>query len=488
MTAVPQRAALLAALLLRAALSAADPAPATDACLVEVLATYQQPDARIPWRRDPPRGRQGVGVLVGPGEVLTTETVVRHQTQVELRRAKSGRKVTAAVIQADAQRNLALLRAADPEVLAPGSALAFADIAAVAATVTLVSLQPSGETQASPGQVVELTAAGGPRPLVMKVLTSLTLDRPGAPALRDGRLAGLCYAYDQKTQMALCLPGPALAAFVADARAAVYRGLAWAGFQFEPLLDPVQRRYLGAPRDARGVRITRVTPGSGAAGVLRADDVLLAWDGVALDAQGYYADPRLGRLHMAYLIGGRRAPGETATVALIRDRAMLTARVPLVRRREAAAFIPEPDQDAPVEYLVDGGLVLRPLDGDYLKAAGESWTLQNNPRLVHYFLNQDQVARQPGNQVVILALVLPDQVNIGYQELRDEVVTAVNGRPVRRMADVFEAADAAGGLARVSLLGYGVDLVLDPAARAEANRRIAAQYRIPSLRYRAAGD
>ena len=46
--------------------------------------------------------------------------------------------------------------------------------------------------------------------------------------------------------------------------------------------------------------------------------------------------------------------------------------------------------------------------------------------------------------------------------------------------------DADGGLSRLSLKGYGVDLALDPAALPEANRRIAATYRIPSLRRRAA--
>ena len=40
-----------------------------------------------------------------------------------------------------------------------------------------------------------------------------------------------------------------------------------------------------------------------------------------------------------------------------------------------------------------------------------------------------------------------------------------------------------GGLRRVALLGCGVDLVLDETTLAEANRRIAGQYRIPRLRY-----
>ena len=128
-------------------------------------------------------------------------------------------------------------------------------------------------------------------------------------------------------------------------------------------------------------------------------------------------------------------------------------------------------------------MCIRDRTGDYLRASGENWKLQMNPRLVYYYLHQDKIARQSGDHVVLLATVLPDSINIGYQEFHDQVVTAVNGQPIRNMADVFRAVDGAGGLRRVALLGCGVDLALDETTIDEANRRIAGQYRIPRLRY-----
>ncbi len=457
-------------------------APDFEGRLVEVIATVHPPDARIPWRRDAARVRQGFGVVVGTGDVLTVESLVRHQTQLELRRPPGGLRLPATLVQADPERNLALLR------VGPGAALTAVELAdppAVSDTLTLATLESGGEFQTSAGQVVELSAAGEPRPLVMKVLTPLNLERPGAPAFAGTRLAGLCYDYQEASQLALCLPAPALRAFLADARSASYKGAAWAGFSFEPLLDPAQRRFLGAPADPCGVVVTRLTPGSGAASVLRPGDVIAEWDGFVPDAQGYYTDPEFGRLHLAYLITGRRAPGDSVPVTVIRDRTRQTVSVPIRRRDERRAFVPKDAADQPVEYLVDGGLVLRPLTGEYLRAGGERWAPTANPRLVYYFLNQDELGRRPGDQVVLLAMVLPDRINVGYQDLRDQVVTAVNGRPVRCMADVFAAADAAGGVETVSLMGFGVDLVLDPALREEANRRVAAQYRIPGLRRQA---
>jgi len=73
-------------------------------------------------------------------------------------------------------------------------------------------------------------------------------------------------------------------------------------------------------------------------------------------------------------------------------------------------------------------------------------------------------------------------VNIGYQELHDEVVSAINGEPVRNLQDVFRILDRDRGIRRLTIQGRGVDVVLDTAQRAESNARIAKAYRIPELR------
>ncbi|MDP2991397.1 MAG: trypsin-like peptidase domain-containing protein, partial [Kiritimatiellota bacterium] len=472
----------------------AAPAPDYDASVVEITVTYQDHDPQIPWRKKASAIRQGYGVFISPGQVLTTEDLVRNQTQVELRRAKSGAKLAATVLEADDQLNTALLTFSNSAAANAPVPMALADTIRRDDRLTIVKLEKTGEFQTSEGQVVELSASASPRPLALKVLTQSSIDGNGTPALLNGQLAGLSVAYDKKTQTGLFIPCTTLRRFIADANAPPYKGLAWAGFQFEPLLDPVKRRYLGVSETKGGIVVTKTTPGSGAAEVLQTGDVITAWDGIPIDAQGYYTDTDFGRLRLAYLIGGRRAAGDSVPVALVRDQKPRAAQVLLKRQRDCDEFIPEailPGQSAPaepgggepVEYLVEGGLVLRELTGNYLRAAGENWKLQVNPRLVYYYLHQDKFVRQSGDHVVLLSMVLPDSINIGYQEFHDQVVTAVNGQPIRNMADVFRAVDGAGGLRRVALLGCGVDLALDETTLNEANRRIAAQYRIPRLRF-----
>jgi len=451
--------------------------------MVEIIVTFQDYDPRMPWRKKASAVRHGYGVAISPGQVLTTEDLVRNQTMVELRRAKSGIKLPAVVLEADDQLNTALLTFSNSAAANALLPMALADTIRRDDRLTIVKLGKTGEFQASEGQVVELSSSARARPLALMVLTQSSIDGNGTPAFLNGQLAGLSVAYDKKTQTGMFIPCTTLRLFLTDVNAPPYKGLAWAGFQFKSLLDPVKRRYLGVSETQGGIMVTKTMPGSGGAEVLRTCDVITAWDGIPIDAQGYYHDTDFGRLRLAYLIGGRRTAGDRVPVALVRDQKPRTVQVLLSRQRDCNKFIPEATGGERVEYLVEGGLVLQELTGNYLRATGKNWKLTMNPRLVYYYLHQDKFAHQPGDHVVLLSMVLPDSINIGYQEFRDQVITAVNGQSVRNMADVFRAVDSAGGLRHVTLLGCGVDLALDESILAEANRRIADQYRIPRLRY-----
>jgi len=158
---------LLTALLSLPAPTVAAPAPDYDASVVEIIVTYQDHDPKIPWRKKASAIRHGYGVFISPTQVLTTEDLVRNQTQVELRRARSGVKLTATVLEADYQLNTALLTFSNSAAANTLLPMALADTIRRDDRLTIVKLEKTGEFQTSEGQVVELSASASPRPLAL---------------------------------------------------------------------------------------------------------------------------------------------------------------------------------------------------------------------------------------------------------------------------------------------------------------------------------
>ncbi len=455
--------------------------------VVEVLVSVQEYDSAFPWQSQPARSRRGFGVMLDDVHLVTAETLVRQQTLIEVRRPRSGRKAIARLLQADAQINLALLALEVPA--RPVPAITFAPVPPAAGTVVdIVQITPDGERQQEAGRIVQWKVDDLPdspySALTATVITDLNIDAVGAAVFADDCFAGLALGYNTSARTAQMLPSAVIAAFVDDVRTPPYQGMAFAGFSWQPLIDDTKRRYVGLPADIDGgIQVLGVFPDGGSCRhPLRANDVVLDWDGVAVDSQGYYEDPSFGRLLFTHLIKGRRSPGDAVPVRLMRDRVMTNATVTLRRFDDAQLLVPENVSGHPDAFLVDGGFIIRELTGRLLKAAGEAWVMRTDPRLAHLYITRQSRPAQPGDRIVFLAAVLPDPVNIGYQHLRDEIIDTANGVPVRNLRDVFQAVDGAGGLFRLGLRGFGVDLMIDPAAREAANQRIASQYRIPFMR------
>ena len=80
--------------------------------LVKVNATYQGYAPHIPWQRESPASRRGLGVILSGNRVLVTAQIVADATYIELELADSGQKLPAKVTWVDYEANLAVLSTA----------------------------------------------------------------------------------------------------------------------------------------------------------------------------------------------------------------------------------------------------------------------------------------------------------------------------------------------------------------------------------------
>lgn len=456
--------------------------PTPDKSVVEIIVNAQTVDPSLPWQQNQPVIQTGFGVVVASNRFLVPADLVNHAVMVEIRPAREARKFPARILRVDPQAGAALLECRQDRDAAGFKSLPLFRGLRTTGEVALVQFNAQGDIQTDRGQILAVMIQplpdSGSSLLMMRVLTSLNAGGRGAPVFIDDRLAGIVLRFERGSQTAQVLPLAALDRFLDPAP---YTGVANAGFLWEPLVDPVRRRFSGIDIPDRGIEILDTLPGSGAADTLLPGDVLLSLDGFPIDAQGYYPDPDLGRILFPHLISGRHKPGDSIAAHIIRKNQPVHLRISLSRRDDRDNLIPENLTVSRPDYLVESGLIFRELGGDYLRQYGAQWTAKANPRFVHLYFTQAQ--ERPGNnaKIVILVGVLPDAVNIGYQHLRDGIVLSANGQPVSRLADLVRLIRQENGLHRLRLQNIEQDVVLDPALRDDANRRIAQTYRIPAL-------
>ncbi len=455
--------------------------------LVRITVTAQEFDAYMPWQKRKPHNRTGYGIAVGSHRILTSEALVRNGTLIELQRPQSGERLSARVVQSDHQIGLALLEL--PADITPFLPVETFPERRPEPSMPLQVVQldntlalQTGGAQILSMEMTELPSAPYPV-LLYTLITDIAVNGQSAIVATDsGRLAGIVLKYSGSRRTAEVLPSFVIARFLADAQQEPYRGFAMAGFQWRPLVDPVRRAYLGASETSDGILILACLAGSGAEKSLEPNDILLEWDGHRIDNLGYYTDPDLGRISLPHLIKFRRTPGVRVPLRVIRDGEELELVLRLSRPRAADALVPENTLREQAPYLIEGGLVLLELSGHFLRSRGSDWTRNVDPRLAHIYLARATSPEAPGDRVVILAGVLPDRINQDYGMFRQEIVTSINGQPIRNMRDIYRVIGEGGNVERVGLQGIGIELVLDTAALAEANQRISRLYRIPSLR------
>jgi hypothetical protein len=123
--------------------------------------------------------------------------------------------------------------------------------------------------------------------------------------------------------------------------------------------------------------------------------------------------------------------------------------------------------------------VFQRLTAEYLRNWGEHWWDKAPKELLHYYY---QGLRKPDQQeVVVLAQVLADAVNVGYEVFHNDAVDKLNGRKPVDMCDFVRTIDATEGEVVIKLVS-GATVLLDAATAREAEARIVALYRVPGDR------
>jgi S1-C subfamily serine protease len=458
----------------------------TSKSILRVNSTNQVYDLGSPWQKKPPTGRRGLGVLVGDGSILVTADLVANSNFIELELPANAKKSTATIQHIDYESNLALLRATDPEFLAGMIPLKLAEKISIGDSATVLQFEPNGEIARTTGRISSISIAPYTLEnvglLVFKISMPLQ-QRDGSftlPAVHGGRLVGLLMRYDSRNQTADIIPMPIISRFLASTTQPDFKGFPRLGVSYSPLRDPQLRRFIGLTEPG-GIYVTKVTPKSSAASAgLREGDVILAVNGRVLDQDGNYEDADYGRILFSHITGTLTPAGGKVVLKILRSGKIEEVPVAMKPLDRSSVVSPSFLSDAAPPYFILGGMVFVELSRPYLQEWGAEWTKNAPQRLVNYDAFQDELPADRG-KIVVLAQILPTPDTIGYENIENVVIKELNGRPVKSIADLAEAAKhPVEGFQKIKLEEDPTWLFLD-AASIEANRtQLMEHYELPA--------
>src|SRR5213596_3098072 len=415
--------------------------------LVRVNVTGQSYDYFRPWQKKAPFSKRALGAVLSKGRVLVTADLVANQNYVELERAESGEKTAAKVQVIDYEANLALLEPAEKAFLNGITPLEIAPDTVVGDRLAAWQLEPTGALLATEGLVT--TVQMMPYPIEVGQFLTYRISIPmqyrensyTVPLVKKNKLAGLLLRYDSRSQLVDAIPAPIITHFLKEAESQNYRGFPSAGLSFFPTRDPELRDFAKETGKGGGVYVTNVEPNTPAmkAG-LKVGDIVIAVANNEIDQNGNYVDPLYGKIEFTNLLTAHAYAGDIVPFRIQRGGKPMQLNVTL-EHRDAKDYVSPPyNFDQPPRYYVVGGLIFQELSRQYLKEWGPNWHREAPQRLVYMDHFQSELFPDRNRRVVILSQVLPASSTIGYDDLAYLTVKKVNGKEIKSLDDLAEAA------------------------------------------------
>lgn len=452
---------------------------------VRIVRSSIRPDYNLPWNMKEPEISQGSGAIIKGGMILTNAHVVSDATYIQVRKENDPESYQAKIVFIAHDCDLALLKVPDPRFKKSIVELDFGGIPPLQSKVTTFGYPLGGdrisitEGVTSRIDIGQYSHSGACYFLMIQTDAAINPGNSGGPVIQNDRIVGVAFqAYGSSDNIGYMIPVPVIRHFLEDVKDGRYDGFPSPGFYATQLENPSYRRYLGMKNNQSGIIVTHLVPDGGAEGHVERGDVIMEMDGVPIANDGTIAFLN-GRLSYTHLVDMKQI-GEPMTLKILRRGSVRAVTYRMKEHPFRISWMNEYEKLP--RYQIFGGLLFQPLSKEYLMT-WEQWWLNADRRLLYYYLYHAQDNLYPERkEFVVLTRVLPDDSNTYLSGIHDQVVSSINGMPIRELKDVAEAfKQPKGGFHVIHVDGTTYPLVLKASEMDEANKRVKSKYDIPTL-------
>ncbi len=395
-----------------------------------------------PWKNTDIQQKSGVGCATGAYQVITPAWNLTDAKLIKAKVSGQNEYIPAKIKTIDYEIDLALLELDASAMKKPLKPIRFEDKFQRGNKLNYYWLNANGEMTTGQGymdraEMVHSTVSYAY--FLNLIVTNTSQETSTGQVYCDGSIPSGISCWSKNTTETGLIPAAIINNFLARAKDGNYPGVPAVGFTTEALLDPTTRAYLKMPATMKnGVQVTNVyTIGTGSES-LKAGDVILRIDGKEIDAYGKFLYPAYDRISFHHLITSHKI-GDDIVFDIWRDGGKQQLRVQAKNFDVGEMLVPYYEYGQQPEYVVTGGFVFQKLTRSYLANWGKDWDGKVTPHLLHYLRDMAFKPTAQRREIVILSYVLPAQINLGYTDLAQLVVSKFNGMPISRISDIEKA-------------------------------------------------
>jgi S1-C subfamily serine protease len=470
--------------LLAAGTAFAEAAPAAaevkDA-IVKIYTYHVVPDYQNPWSMRGTFSSTGSGCIIRNKRILTNAHVVGDQTFIQVRRQGDAKRYEAKVLSVSHAADVALLAVDDPAFFEGVEPLEFGELPRAQQEVLVYGFPLGGDTMSITKGVIsriehQTYAHSSCNFLACQIDAAINPGNSGGPALVSNRVVGVAMqGISQADNIGYIVPVPVIQHFLADIEDGKYDGFPSLGIVMQGMENKDLKKKHRMEEKQTGMLVVQTIYGAPAAGVFREGDVILSVEGhpVADDGTTEFRDRE--RTSLSYFIQAHQL-GDKLSAEILRDGQRTNVTVSLNRPLEEDWMIPNEQYDVLPRYFVFGGIVFCPVSKNLLESWGPNW-YDTAPEELVAMLNFNYVSEER-SEVVLVLKVLAADVNQGYQEFNNWVVTEVDGKKVRSLRELVEAVESGADPFVVFKNKWGQQITLDREKARRSRDAVLKTYRI----------
>lgn len=400
---------------------------------MKIYASHQGHNYKSPWQVGEEYNSTSTGFIVENNQIVTNAHSVLYAKFLQVRKEGDSKKYKANVKFISADYDLAIIDVEDKNFYKDTKQLSLGKLPELQENVNVYGYPLGGDKLSTTKGIVSRIEHNSytltnQKYLIGQTDAAINSGNSGGPVISNDKVVGVAFAgLKQADNIGYFIPVNVLQHFLNDVKDGKYDGSPSLGLGLVKLESIAYRKMLGLDNDSKGILVKEIYPNSPFEGVLQKNDVITKLDGKDIYYDGTIKFRNDEKTDLSY-INQQKNYGDEISYEIVRNKEKKKGTVKLNSRNVRYSVVKNiPLENLPT-YFVYGGLVFEPLTNNYLLLELDGINLTNDTE--DKYKNYDEM--------VLLVRVLPYDINIGYDEQENILITKVNGEKYKNFKDFVD--------------------------------------------------